>query len=698
MSAAEKLDMQNSEEHEQMTANDLLGTIGEMNESLDTMKEIIQGANFIALNASIEAARTQTQSENFSLVADQVRRQGERTEELADALGNEVLALQGYAQAAMAVNCTDIANDVIDKIDRNLFERNCDMQAWAQFNENVECVKSLKGVDQKGLKKIVTDFRAGNFEDEKTTAVKYACDRLKILADTYNVYVDLLLINNQGLVVATAYQHQLIGASLAKKNYVKQVFKTGETAVTDMFMDELLDTYTVAYNAPVVDDNDQVIGLISTRFNWEYVQDMVDKMPLFESARLSILSKEGNVLCNRDKIGVLIDNLAWLEAGRESLAKKSGFSIECERNGRHFAWGYCHTFGFNAYAGKEWSAVVGIPIDLKENAFVSQEISRDANEKKQASSNANRALQKIAAKIQERVKSINNINNETNMLAVNAAIQAGVAGAEGEAFSVIASEIGKLARQSEDFVHNINKLTRSLEECVRNTVYTRLGEAAFDTIDKIDRNLYERYCDVQAFATFEEFTNYEKKDIKVAFELLRSLHEIYEVYHDIFLLDVDGNIIASAIHKEVIGQNQADRDWFREALSGSIVVTDFYFSNSINAYTVTYAAPVKNEEGRIIAVATTRFNCDVMYDIMKATIVGNECDVILINSKGFVIGHPKDEGILEASTSHLNAFKQLDRNEYGYTLEKDPSENNDEFAIGYAKTQGYINYKGSLVR
>lgn len=30
----------------------------------------------------------------------------------------------------------------------------------------------------------------------------------------------------------------------------------------------------------------------------------------------------------------------------------------------------------------------------------------------------------------------------------------------------------------------------------------RTAEIAFDTIDKVDRNLFERYCDVQVWATF----------------------------------------------------------------------------------------------------------------------------------------------------------------------------------------------------
>lgn len=672
---------------------DLLQTITAMSLSVSTMKDIIQKANFIALNASIEAARTQTQRENFSLVADQVRRQAERTEELSSLLANEVENLEEFALRAQAVNFTDVANDIIDKIDRNLFERNCDMQAWAQFRENVVCAEIMRGMSAQEVKDLMK-----NPEPAKKAAIEESCKRLEILAKTYNVYVDIFLINSEGVIISTADNRNLIGHDLSEDDVYTSVMKSKETYVKDMFMDPLTKAYTVAYNAPVATANGDIIGLVSTRFNWDYVTEMVDKMPLGDDGNIYIISSLGTILSSRNHHGILVDNLTWLMAGEKALSKHSGYTIECARNGQLSAWGFCHTFGYNAYGGKQWSAIVSHPVNINQNRFFCELISREVEAKRQAAPDANRNLQKVADIIQKHVKSINTINNETNMLAVNAAIQAGVAGAEGEAFSVIASEIGQLARQSEEFVHNINSLTRRLEDCVKTTVYNRLGEAAFDTVDKVDRNLYERNCDIQAFASFNEFSQFLEGDAdkseKEISDLLRKLHEIYEVYHDIYLLDSEGTIKASAVHREVVGQNQGDRSWFRECLAGNLVVTDFYVSKTINDYTVTFAAPVKGSSGQNIGVLTTRFNCEFINDILKATIVGNNAHVYLINSKGFVIGTPTGEGILERSFAHLKAFRMLNRNHHGHTLEEDSNENNETFAIGYAKTQGYINYRG----
>jgi hypothetical protein len=525
----------------------LLSAIGEMGRSLQMMRDIIQKANFIALNAAIEAARTQSQTENFTLVADQVRRQAERTDELAKGLESDIGALLEDAFRARAVNLTD-AGDIIDKIDRNLFERNCDMQAWAGFSEIVGVAKAFRNKRKEDCQNLFSG-----------DAHLPACRTLATLVDIYKVYHDSFLINNEGLIVAAAHGTDFLGTSVADQDFFEGVMRNKGIFVSDVLKDPLLGKISVHYNAPVKDESGEVIGVVSNRFNWEMVQDMLDRMPVEETTKVFVINSDGIVVGSQKGRGMLRDHMHWLDAGSRAVEGKSGYTVECARNGRLSAWGFCHSYGYNAYPGKAWSALVSSPLEIRENHFLVEEVPREPDLKRQASSLANENLKNCSARIQERVSSINSINNETNMLAVNAAIQAGVAGAEGEAFSVIASEIGGLARQSEEFVNTINSLTKDLGDSVKNTIYTRLGEAAYDCIDKIDRNLFERYCDVQAFASFSELRNFDKSSTKKeVMELLRRLHEIYEVYRDILLLDLDGNVVASAIHRELVGQSCRD--------------------------------------------------------------------------------------------------------------------------------------------
>ena len=44
--------------------------------------------------------------------------------------------------------------------------------------------------------------------------------------------------------------------------------------------------------------------------------------------------------------------------------------------------------------------------------------------------------------------------------------------------------------------------------------------------------------------------------------------------------------------------------------------------------------------------------------------------------------------------SHLKAFRATQRNAYGYTIEDDCQRETLSYAIGYARTPGYLNYPG----
>jgi hypothetical protein len=693
MSAAVKelRDAKANQDSEQPT---LLQTTEKMSSALSVLEGINLKADFIALNAAIEAARSQSQTENFALVADQVNRQAQRTGELAEKLRLEIKNLQKCALRAEAVRYADMASDIIDKVDRNLFERNCDCQAWATFDEVVKYAKLVMKKNSRDIAPL--NGKGVDHQDPTIAALDLCCRQLKSLVDTYQVYDDVFVLNTEGVVVAAANRREFIGLDQSKEDYFRRTRESKKVTVSEMHRSRLTGKFAVSYTAPINDENGVFLGVISTRFNWAFAQEIIDKMPISDGCRAYIIDKEGTVIASTMGRGILKNELAWLTAGEKAMEGKSGYTVECARNGRPTAWGFCHTRGFAAYPGKAWSAIVSDPVELSQMEFLIEGIKRDGESHLYASETANNELVQVARNISELVRSINLINNETNMLAVNASIQAGVAGAEGESFSVIASEIGRLAKSSEEFVAMVNSLTDNLSKCVQNTVAVRLVDAAFDTIDKIDRNLFERYCDIQAFGTFSTLVDAAisgKNDIQTQ-ELLKKIHAIYEVYHDIFLLDAKGNIISSAIRSDLIGQSQADRDWFRECLRGNVVVTDLYQSKTVSNYTVTFAMPLRDANNQVCGVVTTRFNCQFIYGILSAAIVGSECEVSLINSKGTLIGSSLNtESVLERSVANFRSFKSMRAGESGFLTEV-PKDTNTEYAIGYAQTPGYNNYKG----
>ncbi|HHV12469.1 MAG TPA: methyl-accepting chemotaxis protein [Clostridiales bacterium] len=85
-----------------------------------------------------------------------------------------------------------------------------------------------------------------------------------------------------------------------------------------------------------------------------------------------------------------------------------------------------------------------------------------------------RELDEKSESITQFVKIINDISAQTNLLSLNASIEAARAGAAGKGFSVVASEIGKLAEESEHAAGQIIKVVNSIRNQSTKTLDTAL--------------------------------------------------------------------------------------------------------------------------------------------------------------------------------------------------------------------------------
>ncbi|MDG5788377.1 methyl-accepting chemotaxis protein [Evansella sp. AB-P1] len=297
-------------------------------------------------------------------------------------------------------------------------------------------------------------------------------------------------------------------------------------------------------------------------------------------------------------------------------------------------------------------------------------------------------------KMQDVMKEIKGISTKSNILALNSGIEAARAGEAGRGFSVVATEIKKFAEQSLNASNKSETIINSIQSKANEIIAMRTVDVAFDTIDKIDRNLFERNCDVQAWATFDAIKDcllnptQETKDVAKAF--MKNIHRIYEVYFDFFVVDLSGEIIVAVQNQDQVGQNMSDRQWFQETIrTKNVYVTDMYHSSVVGGYTMGYSSPVLNNDGEIIGVFTTRFNWEFIYDIINKVQIDENSNLYVLNSNGYVIASKDQTGILDTQLSHLKAVEKVltGSENRGYMIE-----NNKLYA--YCLTDGYNAYKG----
>jgi len=132
----------------------------------------------------------------------------------------------------------------------------------------------------------------------------------------------------------------------------------------------------------------------------------------------------------------------------------------------------------------------------------------DLKRLREASAAGNTSLQKVSADIQEVTKEseylleinkvIQNIASQTNLLAMNAAIEAAHAGDVGRGFAVVADEIRKLAESSSQQAKTVSKVLKNIKNAMGSISTSTLASLKqFDDIDKGFKSVSDQSMEIR---------------------------------------------------------------------------------------------------------------------------------------------------------------------------------------------------------
>lgn len=241
-----------------------------------------------------------------------------------------------------------------------------------------------------------------------------------------------------------------------------------------------------------------------------------------------------------------------------------------------------------------------------------------------------------------------------------------------------------------------------------------LENTAAETIDKIDRNLFERYGDVQAFAAHPNAQGEPAQFTEVANFFARC----YGIYDIMAVADANGKILAMNTidfqgkpieASQVVGSDVSKEQWFVDCVNGKIGDAQSYYSEpEFNAVVekalgkktlvLPFAAPVRDASGKVVRVwvnfaSWERIVSAILSDSRKAIQAKGITQVAtnVVDKDGLLLDDAEAERVLtfNLADNGLKAAQAVSRGESGFTIEANTR-------TGRAQVNGYAQSKGAM--
>jgi len=205
---------------------------------------------------------------------------------------------------------------------------------------------------------------------------------------------------------------------------------------------------------------------------------------------------------NRTIAGVSNDNLSMVDKVNDSIGQMMDSTEKMDKS--------------ITMVGKEADNTATQVSNGRDNVLKTYDILKDVEDTFKVTQQTNENLMESSQSIQEIVDYIKGIAKQINLLSLNASIEAARAGEHGRGFAIVATEIGKLAGETNGFVGKIEEIVQTLE-----TNITSVSQS----IDHSDKSIAELNTVMGETVEVLNSTQESMSSIKGSIEELHDLSE-----------------------------------------------------------------------------------------------------------------------------------------------------------------------------